>query len=100
MHRPDTKDLDLPSYVQHFPDKFVDSSVMQKVREEAAILPACLRAPVIYTPLPKTGSDVDPEHRLWYFREDLGANSHHWHWHLVYPSDATDPSMVAKDRAW
>lgn len=36
--------------------------------------------------------------RLWYFREDIGINLHHWHWHLVYPFEASDRSIVAKDR--
>lgn len=36
--------------------------------------------------------------RLWYFREDMGINLHHWHWHLVYPFEASDRSIVAKDR--
>lgn len=36
--------------------------------------------------------------RLWYFREDIGINLHHWHWHLVYPFEATNRAIVAKDR--
>lgn len=36
--------------------------------------------------------------RLWYFREDIGINLHHWHWHLVYPFEATNRALVAKDR--
>lgn len=36
--------------------------------------------------------------RLWYFREDIGINLHHWHWHLVYPFEATNRDIVAKDR--
>lgn len=47
------------------------------------------------------------EHRVAYFREDLGINLHHWHWHLVYPG--SNPSeknckelqihnVVSKDR--
>lgn len=37
------------------------------------------------------------EHRLAYWREDLGLNLHHWHWHLVYPTDG-DPNIANKDR--
>lgn len=44
-----------------------------------------------------TASDLEDEHRLAYFREDMGINLHHWHWHLVYPFDG-DKSIVAKDR--
>lgn len=44
-----------------------------------------------------TASDEEEEHRLFYFREDLGINLHHWHWHLVYPFDA-HIEVVKKDR--
>lgn len=39
LHRPDTQDLDLPSFVQSFPDKFIDSKVFTPAREAASILP-------------------------------------------------------------
>ena len=45
-----------------------------------------------------TASDLEEEHRLWYFREDMGINLHHWHWHLVYPFEASDRRIVDKDR--
>lgn len=32
-----------------------------------------------------------------YWREDIGINLHHWHWHLVYPFE-TDIRIVNKDR--
>lgn len=36
---------------------------------------------------------------LWYFREDVGVNIHHWHWHLVYPFDSQrNRQIVDKDR--
>jgi tyrosinase len=73
IHRPDTRDLDIPTVISAFPDKFVDSKVFSQ-------------------------SDLEEEHRLWYFREDLGINLHHWHWHLVYPFDATNRALVDKDR--
>ena len=38
------------------------------------------------------------QHRLWYFREDIGINLHHWHWHLVYPFEASNRALVDKDR--
>ncbi|XP_023292337.2 phenoloxidase 2-like [Lucilia cuprina] len=97
LHRTDTKDLDLPSYAQNFPDKFVDSQVFRQVREEVTVVPEGSRMPIV-VPRDYTASDLDPEHRLWYFREDIGINLHHWHWHLVYPFEASDRSIVAKDR--
>lgn len=33
-----------------------------------------------------------------YFREDIGINSHHWHWHLVFPIFGPDESFFNKDR--
>lgn len=44
-----------------------------------------------------TASDREEEQRLGYFREDIGVNSHHWHWHLVYPGSGPI-EIVKKDR--
>lgn len=96
LHRPDTKGLDLPSFAQNFPEKFVDSKVFRQAREEAYVVQDGSRMPII-VPRDYTASDLDPEHRLWYFREDMGINLHHWHWHLVYPFEA-DRAVVDKDR--
>lgn len=38
LHRPDTRDLDLPSFINSFPDKFVDGSVLQAAREESELV--------------------------------------------------------------
>lgn len=82
LHRPDTKNLAIPSLAENFPDKFVDSQVFGKLREETFVLNednVGQRQP-IEIPRDYTASDLDPEHRLWYFREDIGINLHHWHW--------------------
>lgn len=97
LNRPDTKDLDLPSFIESFPEKYVDSTVFTKLREEATIVPDGSRMPIVI-PRDYTASDLDVEHRLWYFREDIGINLHHWHWHLVYPFEASDARIVNKDR--
>lgn len=39
LHRPDTKNVDVPSFISSFPDKFVDGTVLQKAREESNIVP-------------------------------------------------------------
>ncbi|XP_035707646.1 LOW QUALITY PROTEIN: phenoloxidase 3 [Folsomia candida] len=31
------------------------------------------------------------ENRLWYFREDLQLNSHHWNWHQFHPTHSPSP---------
>ncbi|XP_055837715.1 phenoloxidase 2-like [Episyrphus balteatus] len=97
LHRSDTKGLNLPSFVETFPDKFIDSKVISQVREEATVVKPESRRPII-VPRDYTASDLDEEHRLWYFREDMGLNLHHWHWHLIYPPEASDRAIVAKDR--
>lgn len=40
----------------------------------------------------------NPESKVAFFREDIGINSHHWHWHLVYPISGPTPKYYAKDR--
>ncbi|KAI8045631.1 phenoloxidase 3-like [Drosophila gunungcola] len=101
LHRKDTQGLDLPSFWQTFPDRFVDSAVMQKLREESYVVQNIAQRRPIVIPTKYTASDLEPEHRLWYFREDMGVNLHHWHWHLIYPIEITpgaDRSIVDKDR--
>lgn len=39
LHRPDTKDIDLPSFILSFPDKYIDSKIFARAREEATIVP-------------------------------------------------------------
>jgi len=72
------------------------STVFPRLREEASVVPQGKRTP-IEIPLNYTASDKEDEQRLAYFREDIGVNMHHWHWHLVYPGEGT-PEIVNKDR--
>lgn len=44
--------------------------------------------------VPITGQSSNIENRLAYFREDIGINSHHWHWHLIYRLD--DPQLQGR----
>ncbi|XP_066594189.1 phenoloxidase 1 [Prorops nasuta] len=96
LHRPDTKNLPIPPLAEVFPDKYVDSGIFARAKEEANVVPAGSRLP-IEIPRDYTASDLDEEHRVAYWREDLGINLHHWHWHLVYPFE-TDIRIVNKDR--
>ncbi|XP_053676143.1 phenoloxidase 8 [Anopheles nili] len=96
QHRPDTKDVNIPSIVSLFPDQFVDPAVFPKLREEGTVVQQENRM-VIDIPPNYTASDREDEQRMAYFREDIGVNMHHWHWHLVYPGDGPD-AVVRKDR--
>ncbi|XP_023245052.1 phenoloxidase subunit 1-like [Copidosoma floridanum] len=96
LHRPDTRNLMIPTLSEIFPDKYIDGSVFHRAKEEANVIPAGQRN-AIEIPLDFTATDVDPEHRVAYWREDVGINLHHWHWHLVYPYEG--PRVVVdKDR--
>ncbi|XP_063833186.1 phenoloxidase subunit 2-like [Ostrinia nubilalis] len=98
MHRRDTRNVKIPSFAETFPSKFLDSQVFSQAREMAAVVPQNIPRIPIIIPRDFTASDLESEHRLAYFREDIGVNLHHWHWHLVYPFTASDRSIVAKDR--
>ncbi|KAL7300487.1 hypothetical protein TKK_0006489 [Trichogramma kaykai] len=93
LHRPDTKDLSIPALSEIFPNKFFPSFAIRQVEVESLIMPI---GP-IEIPMDHTASDADPEHRVAYWREDLGINVHHYHWHLVYPFEGP-LEVVDKDR--
>lgn len=62
LHRPDTKELNIPLFAESFPEKFMDSKVFQRIREEATIVPVGQRMSVTI-PRDYTASDLEPEHR-------------------------------------
>lgn len=74
----------------------MDSSVFPRAREEGTLVPQENRMPV-EIPMNFTASERETEQRLAYFREDIGVNMHHWHWHLVYPGEGPT-TVVNKDR--
>ncbi|XP_060806548.1 phenoloxidase subunit 2 [Amyelois transitella] len=98
MHRPDTKNIPIQNFAETFPSKFLDSQVFAQARETAAVVPRDVARTPIIIPRDYTATDLEEEHRLAYWREDIGINLHHWHWHLVYPFTATNRAIVAKDR--
>ncbi|XP_071448896.1 phenoloxidase 1-like [Hetaerina americana] len=97
LHRNDTKNLRLPPLSEIFPDKYLDSRVFPKAREEANVVQEASSRIPIEIQRDYTASDLDIEHRVAYFREDIGINLHHWHWHLVYPFNGPR-EIVNKDR--
>lgn len=48
LHRPDTKDLPIPPLSEIFPDKYVDSGIFARAREEANVVPAGSRVLVLW----------------------------------------------------
>ncbi|CAH0713853.1 unnamed protein product, partial [Brenthis ino] len=98
MHRKDTKNVPIQNFAETFPSKFVTSQVFASAREIAAVAAQGARRTPIIIPADYTATDLDVEHRLAYWREDIGINLHHWHWHLVYPFTSNQREIVAKDR--
>lgn len=77
LHREDTKNLNIPLFVESFPEKFIDASVFSRIREESFLVPDGLRMP-IEIPKSYTASDDEAEHKL-YDSNNLQtnfANSH------------------------
>nr|Q6UEH6.1 RecName: Full=Phenoloxidase subunit 2; AltName: Full=Prophenoloxidase subunit 2; Flags: Precursor [Galleria mellonella]AAQ75026.1 prophenoloxidase subunit 2 [Galleria mellonella] len=98
MHRRDTRNVPIQNFAETFPSKFLDSQAFAQARETAAVFPRGIPRTPIIIPRDYTATDLEEEHRLAYWREDIGINLHHWQWHLVYPFTASDRSIVAKDR--
>ncbi|KAL7737730.1 hypothetical protein ACLKA6_006121 [Drosophila palustris] len=96
-HRPDTRTVPIPNISQVFPGNFIEPSVFQDARQEASVIEKSGNRAPLEIPVNYTASDREDEQRLAYFREDIGVNSHHWHWHLVYPASGPR-EVVNKDR--
>ncbi|KAK7595536.1 hypothetical protein V9T40_013361 [Parthenolecanium corni] len=96
LHRNDTRHIPIPPNCEVLPELYVDGSIFARAKEEVGVIPSGSRLP-IEVPLDLTASDLDVEHRVAYWREDVGINLHHWHWHLVYPFDGPQ-NIVRKDR--
>lgn len=46
----------------------------------------------------QTSTDINPEQKLSYFREDLGINLMYYNWYVLHPSEAIDKTIVDIDR--
>ena len=66
QHRPDTKDMAIPTVIHQFPDLFVDPSVFPRLGEEGKLAEE-VRTP-IEIPRNYTATDREDEQRLAYFR--------------------------------
>lgn len=82
LHRDDCQGVILPPIQEVFPDKFIPAETINRALK--ADKESTNESKVIE--IQKTGNILDPEYNLAYFREDIGINAHHWHWHLVYPA--------------
>ncbi|KAI9579469.1 phenoloxidase 2 [Glossina fuscipes] len=97
QHRKDTKNFAIKPIAEMFPQNFVEPAVFKDARAEGELVRNTGDRRHIDIPRNYTASDREEEQRMSYFREDIGVNSHHWHWHLVYPGYGAD-EIVKKDR--
>ncbi|GFV70499.1 hemocyanin A chain [Trichonephila clavipes] len=85
LHRADSKGIIAPPIQEIFADRFVPADTFIRAFSIASTKPAGDESDIIID-VQETGNILDPEYKLAYFREDVGVNAHHWHWHVVYPS--------------
>nr|P02241.3 RecName: Full=Hemocyanin D chain; Short=HcD [Aphonopelma sp.]CAB89499.1 hemocyanin subunit d [Aphonopelma californicum (nom. dub.)] len=83
LSRDDCNGVVLPPIQEVFPDRFVPAETINRALKVDKVSDPNKDTVV---PIQKTGNIRDPEYNVAYFREDIGINSHHWHWHLVYPA--------------
>nr|XP_045613037.1 phenoloxidase 2-like [Procambarus clarkii] len=87
LHKQDLRNVRLPAVVEVFPHKFIPQEELTKMQIEVNRTPSTATTPLVIEHGPDfANTTVKPEHRVSYWREDYGINSHHWHWHLVYPA--------------
>ena len=82
LHRKDTQDLSIPPLWQVNPYNFFSNAHVKTARSIAGAhsVPSSTVSPAL--PF-VTGTLHDPEHKMAWWREDIGLNAHHMHWHQV-----------------
>ncbi|XP_065204184.1 phenoloxidase 1-like [Planococcus citri] len=102
LHRDDAvkANIQLPSHLTTEPGMYFD---MRRVKHN---MPNPKANGIMSSEVPKTfvdmtddftATNLDPENKVAYFREDVGLNLHHRHWHEVYPYEGEE-FIVKKDR--
>ncbi|ODM97648.1 Phenoloxidase 3 [Orchesella cincta] len=102
--RRDTRHIPIPNHFEIMPDNYCTSDVVRQANKMAHMpeMPSGMagnKMPILIDQN-LVGRGTDPEHRLWYFREDILVNSHHFHWHIVFPicSPRTEGQPGYRDR--
>ncbi|KAK7794457.1 hypothetical protein R5R35_003821 [Gryllus longicercus] len=86
----------LPNSACLFPQLYFQGSILAGCWTEAHLFAPEDREPIEIS-RNWTATDLEPEHRVAYFREDIGINLAHWIWHVHNPHSGP-PSAVNKDR--
>lgn len=87
IRKQEMRHLRLPSIVEVFPSMFVPVTTVSEMEQEAKRSNPDQEIIITEYGPEFSSTHLKPEHRVAYWREDYGINSHHWHWHLVYPVD-------------
>jgi len=94
VHRPDAQGVHVPRVHDVYPDKFLTNDVIIELKND---IMKGKKNPVI-NDTHHYHNHMDVYRRVDYFTEDLGMNSHHYHWHVVNPSIFTEAMGGHKDR--
>lgn len=107
-HRDDTHNFELPQIYEINPHKFFNKNILDQFRTAPFELKKGKRdtireidengAVTIEFPFHGRMSVHNSEEKLKFFCEDVGVNSHHYHWHTVYPFHGPSPKYYVKDR--
>lgn len=106
-HRDDTKHFELPQVFEINPHKFFDKKTLSELHAAAYEAENKKRVgretkptEVVTIEFPFRGrmSAANTEDKLQFFREDIGINAHHYHWHTAYPFQGPSPKYYIQDR--
>ncbi|CAL8095574.1 unnamed protein product [Orchesella dallaii] len=82
IHRRDLQGLKKPPIVEIMPSMFIPNEALSALKRSINAPSSsrkCIRIDGT------VGRDNGIENLVWYWREDVMVNSHHWYWHLSYP---------------
>lgn len=102
-HRNDTQNIELPQIYeinpQHYFDKHTITELRAAAHEKRNLDEVHKNVPIVIDFSFRGRMSVhNTEEKLKFFTEDLGVNSHHYHWHAIYPNQGPTPKYYAKDR--
>ncbi|XP_064114999.1 hemocyanin AA6 chain-like [Macrobrachium nipponense] len=83
LRKPELRKYRIPAIVEVLPSKFATQEMLQVAMTQVKKDPTGTDPIVIEKDF--TGNPLKAEHKVAYWREDYGINSHHWHWHYAFP---------------
>ena len=96
LHRPDTKHLTIPRLSEVFPDKYMDSRIFNRAKEEANVVPAGSRVCSLPTP---QNTNFSPWIVLLYYYSYRAQLRSHWTTRRLTPTQSTASPTGARTLA-